>query len=70
MGRVVALLTLCAVLSGCGVAETGIAGGAAGASQAQQAAEARKTEDRVKQQVDAAVQQADEQRRAAEESAK
>jgi hypothetical protein len=43
-------------LTGCGLAETGMAGAAAGASQVQQAQEAKRTEERVKQQVDAAMQ--------------
>jgi hypothetical protein len=49
-------MVLGATLTGCGLAETGMAGAAAGASQAQQAQEAKRTEERVKQQVDAAMQ--------------
>jgi cytochrome c biogenesis protein ResB len=49
-------MVLGASLTGCGLAETGMAGAAAGASQVQQAQEAKRTEERVKQQVDAAMQ--------------
>jgi hypothetical protein len=49
-------IVLGASLTGCGLAETGMAGAAAGASQVQQAQEAKRTEERVKQQVDAAMQ--------------
>jgi hypothetical protein len=51
-----ATVVLGATLTGCGLAETGMASAAAGASQVQQAQEAKRTEDRVKQQVDAAMQ--------------
>jgi hypothetical protein len=49
-------MVLGAMLTGCGLAETGMAGAAAGASQVQQAKEAKRTEERVKQQLDAAMQ--------------
>ena len=49
-------MVLGAMLTGCGLAETGMAGAAAGASQVQQAQEAKRTEERVKQQLDAAMQ--------------
>ena len=49
-------LVVGATLTGCGLAETGAAAAAAGASQAQQAQEGKRTEDRVKQQLDAAMQ--------------
>ena len=49
-------MVLGASLTGCGLAETGMAGAAAGASQVQQAQEAKRTEERVKQQLDAAMQ--------------
>ncbi len=49
-------MVLGASLTGCGLAETGMAGAAAGASQVQQAQEAKRTEERVKQQVDTAMQ--------------
>ena len=51
-----ATLVLGATLTGCGLAETGMAGAAAGASQVQQAKEAKRTEEQVKQQLDAAMQ--------------
>jgi hypothetical protein len=49
-------MVLGSMLTGCGLAETGMAGAAAGASQVQQAQEAKRTEERVKQQLDAAMQ--------------
>ena len=49
-------LVVGATLTGCGLAETGAAAAAAGASQAQQAQEGKRTEERVKQQLDAAMQ--------------
>ncbi|HYA45811.1 MAG TPA: hypothetical protein VED59_09390 [Acidimicrobiales bacterium] len=54
--RLTTTMVLGATLTGCGLAETGMAGAAAGASQVQQAQEAKRTEERVKQQVDAAMQ--------------
>lgn len=69
MRRVWALLTLMLALSGCGVAGTGAASATAAAAEAQQAAQARQTEDRVKQQIGAAGQQAVDQQRAAEAAA-
>jgi hypothetical protein len=49
-------MVLGAMLTGCGLAETGAAAAAGGASQAEQARQAKQTEARVQQQVDAAVQ--------------
>jgi|GEM_PF-2388388 len=69
MGRVWALLTLMLTLGGCGLAGTGAAGASGAAAEAQQAALAKQTEDRVKQQIDSAEQQASDQRRAAEAAA-
>jgi hypothetical protein len=69
MLRSVTLLTTTVVLgalTGCGLAETGATAAAAGASQAEQARQAKDTEARVKQQLDAAYQQAADQRHAAE----
>ena len=54
------------LLSGCGVADTAVTAAAGGAAEAQQARQARAMEERVKQQVDAAVQADAEHRRAAE----
>jgi hypothetical protein len=48
------------------MAETGTAAGSAAESAAQQAAQARVAQDRVREQIDAAYRQAEEQRRAAE----
>ena len=60
MPRSITLLTttlvFSAMLAGCGLAETGAAAAAGGASQVQQARDAKQTEARVQQQVDAAVQ--------------
>jgi hypothetical protein len=53
-------------LAGCGLAETGAAAATAGASQAEQARQAKDTEARVQKQLDAAYQQAADQRHAAE----
>jgi hypothetical protein len=55
-----------AATSACGLADTATTAAAGGVSEAQQAQQARATEDRVKQQLDAAA-QADAQRRAAAE---
>ena len=59
-------LVLGAPLTGCGVAETGAAAAAAGASKAEELRRAKETEAQVKQQIDAAYQQAAQQRRAGE----
>ena len=56
----------CLPLAACGVGETAISAAAGGASEAQQAKEAKKTEARVKQQVDAAVALDAQRRQAAE----
>jgi hypothetical protein len=58
-----------ATLAGCGLAETGIAGAAAGASKAEELRQAKETEARMQKQIDAAYQQAAEQRRAGEAAA-
>jgi hypothetical protein len=59
-------MVLSAMLTGCGLAETGAAAAAGGASQVQQAREAKQTEERVQKQVDAALQLDAQHRRAAE----
>jgi hypothetical protein len=59
-------IVLSATLTGCGLAETGVAGAAAGASQAEQVRQAKETEARVQKQLDAAYQQNAAQRQAAE----
>ena len=65
MGRLwlIALLTLA---HGCGVAATGTATATAAAPAGQDAPQARQTEERVRQQIGSAYQQAADQRRAAE----
>jgi hypothetical protein len=59
-------LALAVALNGCGLAETGAAAAAGGASKAEELRRAKETEGQVKQQIDAAYQQAAEQRRAGE----
>jgi hypothetical protein len=59
-------IVLSATLTGCGLAETGVAGAAAGASQAEQVRQAKETEARVQKQLDAAYQQNAAQRQAAD----
>jgi len=53
-------------LSGCGLAETGVAGAAQGAAQVEQARQAKQTEARVQQQLDSALQQDAARRKTAE----
>jgi len=65
-----ALLALPVLLAGCGVAETGTAAGAAAGSAAQQAAQSRAAQEQVRDQIDAAYREAEEQRRAAEPDGK
>jgi len=60
------LLPAMLLLAGCGVAETGAAAAAGGASEVEAARQAKQTEARVQQQLDAAVKQEAEQRKAAE----
>jgi hypothetical protein len=55
-----------ALSAGCGLAETGAAAAAGGVSQAEQARQAKQTEAQVQKRLDAAYQQAADQRRAAE----
>jgi hypothetical protein len=57
------------VLAGCGLADVGAAGASAGSSAAEQAKQAEETEARARQQVDAAIKQEAEQRKAAEAAA-
>lgn len=66
MPAVALALVLAVVLSGCGLAETGAAAAAGGVSKAEELRRAKETEAQVKQQIDAAYQQAAEQRRAGE----
>lgn len=64
-----ALLAACLALAGCGLAETGVTAAAGGASAARQAKEAKATEAKVQQQIDAADQQDAARRNAAEAEA-
>jgi uncharacterized protein YceK len=57
---------LLVALSGCGVVATGTAAAGAAGAEAQQAAQARQTEQRFREQIDAANRVAEEQRHAAE----
>jgi hypothetical protein len=59
-------MVVAATLTGCGLAETGMAGATQGAAQVEQARQAKQTEAQVQQQVNAAVQQAASQRKNAE----
>jgi len=62
-----ALATL--LLSGCGLAETGAVAAAQGETAVEQAKEARKTEEKIQQDIDAANQAAADARAKAEEEA-
>jgi len=66
MLRTLAVAGLVVTLAGCGLAETGAAAAAGGVSKAEEIRQGKQTEARVQQQLDAAYQQAAEQRRAAE----
>jgi len=57
------------MLAGCGLADVGAAGASAGTSAVEQAKQAKEIEARAQQRVDAAVKQAEEQRKAAEDTA-
>jgi hypothetical protein len=59
-------LVVATALTGCGLAETGIAGATQGAAQVEQARQAKQTEAQVQQQLDSAMQQAASQRKAGE----
>jgi hypothetical protein len=63
MHRILAVLAASALLVSCGLAATGAAGAT---SEVQEAAQAKETEARVRQQLDAAAQAAAEQRQQAE----
>lgn len=60
------LVTAPLALAGCGLAETGATAAAGGASAAQEAKQAKDTEAKVQQQINAAVQQDAARRKAAE----
>jgi hypothetical protein len=59
-------MVLSAVLTGCGLAETGAAAATGGAAEVKQAREAKETEARVQQQLDAAMKLDAQHRHAAE----
>jgi signal transduction histidine kinase len=69
MERLLPLACLCALLGGCGLADTGAAAAGSAASAAQQAAEAKRTEERVREQIEAANREAAERERAAADAA-
>ena len=56
------------LLAGCGLADVGAAGATAATSRAEEVEQAKQTEARIQQQIDAANQQAADQRKAAEAS--
>ena len=66
MARLLVLLPLILLLTGCGVAETGVAAATAAKAEADAAREGLKTEARVQEQLDAAAKAAADQRKAAE----
>ena len=70
MARSLVILGLVLSLVGCGVADTGAAAAAAAASKAQEARQGLKTEARVREQLDASMKQAADQRAAAEADSK
>ena len=57
------------VFGGCGLAETGASAAVGGVSKAEEVKQAKETEARVQQQIDAATRQAAQQRSAAEAAA-
>lgn len=66
MTKSLVLLTLLIPLTACGVAETGAAAATAATTKAEEARQGLKTEQRVREQLDAAAKQAADQRNAAE----
>jgi uncharacterized lipoprotein YajG len=64
-----ALLAALLTLAGCGLAETGVTTAAGGASAAQQAKQAKETEAKIQQQINAAYQEDAARRKAAEAEA-
>jgi hypothetical protein len=58
MVRTLAILTMSSLLGGCGLGATGAAGAAGGTSEVQQAAQAKHTEEQVRDQVNAAQEEA------------
>jgi hypothetical protein len=70
LARAAATMVFAALLStaltGCGLAEVGVATAAGGASKAEELRQAKETEARLQQKIDAAYQQAAQQRNAGE----
>jgi hypothetical protein len=66
MVRTLAILTVTGLLGGCGLGATGAAGAAGGTSEVQQAAQAKRTEEQVREQINAAQDEAARQRNEAE----
>jgi hypothetical protein len=69
LAKSLAIVVTVLALAGCGLAETGITAAAGGASAAQDAKQAKDTEARLQQQINAAYQQDAAQRKAAEAQA-
>lgn len=63
------LMATLLTLTGCGLAETGVTAAAGGASAAQQAKDAKETEAKIQQQINAAYQEDAARRKAAEAEA-
>jgi hypothetical protein len=62
MNRLIVTLMLLSSLAGCGIAGTGAAAAAGGTSEVQQAAQAKHTEEKVREQVNGIQEQAAQQR--------
>lgn len=69
LAKSLALLSILLTLAGCGLAETGATAAAGGASAAQDAKQARATEAKIQQQINAAYQEDAARRKAAEAEA-
>jgi len=66
MSKALILIAACFCLTACGLAETGAAAAAAGASKAEEIKQAKQTEARIQQQVEAANHEAAKRRQQAE----
>jgi hypothetical protein len=69
LAKSLAVVVTVLALAGCGLAETGVTAAAGGASAAQQAKQAKDTEAKLQQQINAAYQQDAANRKAAEAQA-
>jgi hypothetical protein len=69
LAKSLAIVVTVLALAGCGLAETGVTAAAGGASAAQDAKQAKATEAKLQQQINAAYQQDAAQRKAAEAQA-